>query len=192
MLDRLLRWLHAAPKYPNPRTPTLDDLRDYAESKGIPFHLAEDSHPQAAMDFVRRAEPDLGVIHDARTRPAELFGIPRKGSIILRRNDETGDRGEVAQKLSPVTGSREEQTIAAYRVSDGVDSGALLAERKLAIQEYDTPESIAIKADLLGIECLVNVIRSESRGNTRKQPQVSPGPVCEESRRRPRSSGRAG
>ena len=61
LLDHILRWLHAAPKYPNPRTPTLDDLSEYAESKGIPFHLAEDSHPQAAVDFVRRADPGLGV-----------------------------------------------------------------------------------------------------------------------------------
>jgi peptidoglycan/xylan/chitin deacetylase (PgdA/CDA1 family) len=182
ILDHLLGWLHAAPKYPNPRTPTVDDLADYAASKGILFHLAEDSQSEAAMEFVRRAEPDLGVIHDARSRSAELFGIPTKGSIILRGDDDAG-KGGVGRKQLPVTSSRAEHVISVYRVSDGVDSRAPLAERKLAIQEYDTPESIAIKSDLLGIECLVDAIRSESQGNTGEQPQGPPGLICEDGRR---------
>ena len=50
---------------------------------------------------------------------------------------------------------------------------AVLGERIFPIQEYDTPESIAVKANLLGIECLVDVIRSESPGGPGEQPQGS-------------------
>ena len=37
----------------------------------------------------------------------------------------------------------------------------MIAERTFPIQEYDTPESIAVKTSLLGVECLVDAIRSE-------------------------------
>ena len=180
LLDRVLRLLHAAPKYPNASTLSIDELRDYAENKGVGFHFAQDSHSPGSADLVRRMEPDLGVIYDAQTREMDLFEIPRKGSIALdmqyggdhRRAESPGPPENVSQWT--------ELTLSAYRVSRGSDARAVLGERILPIQEYDTLESIAVKANLLGIECLVDVIRSESPGCPGDQPQGSPGVVRKE------------
>ena len=57
-LDRLLRWLHAAPGYSNEKTARADELKYYAESIGVRFRLTNDSRSQASEDFVRRMEPD--------------------------------------------------------------------------------------------------------------------------------------
>ncbi len=180
ILDCLLRWVHAAPNYPNAGTLTLDELRAYAESKGVQFLIMEGSRPRTSADLVRRIEPDLGVVFGARTRDMDLFRVPRMGSIILHSDEYDDDRGANTPGPRSVRGGRAEQTVSVYRVSGGADSQALLGERAFAIQEYDTLESIAVKSNLLGIECLVDVIRSESRGCTGVPPQGSPGSACEE------------
>ncbi len=180
LLDRVLRLLHAAPKYPSSRTLPLDELRDYAESKGVQFHLTEDSDSPASTDFVRRMEPDLGVIYDAQTREIDLFEIPRKGSIALEVHYGGDQRGAGLPGPTEDVSQWTELTISAYRGSRDTDARAVLGERTFPIQEYDTPESIAVKANLLEIECVVDVIRSEIRGCPGEQPQGSPGVVRKE------------
>jgi hypothetical protein len=185
LLDRVLRWLHTAPKYPNPGTLTPDELRDYAESKGVRFCLTEDSRSQASSDFVRRMNPDLGVLYGARIQDMELVGIPRKGSITLDVHDHVKQQGGGDPGLSGANGRRKVRTISVHRVSAEVNSGALLGERTFPVEQYDTPESIAVKASLLGIECLADVIRSESLGCAEARPQGPSGTVREEDRHHP-------
>ena len=178
LVDLLLRMLHAAPKYPNAKSPSPDELKDYAESKRVALYLAEDSCSQTSKEFVRRLQPDLGVVYGAPIRDVDLLAIPRKGSIALDVHDHANQRGAGSRRLSEEKNGWAERTISVYYVSDGIDEGAVIAERTFPIQEYDTPESVGVKTSLLGVECLVDAIRSEERqgrvdGEVRRSPAAA-------------------
>ena len=159
LLDLLLRLLHAAPKYPNAKSLSLDELRGYAESKRVEFVLAEDCCSQISKKLVRRLQPDLGVVYGAPVRDVNLLAMPTKGSIALDVHEHGNCRGTGSRRPSEAREAWVERTISAHYVSDDVDDTAAIAERTVPIQEYDTPESIAVKSRLLGVECLVDAIR---------------------------------
>ncbi len=54
---------------------------------------------------------------------------------------------------------------------------APLGERRFRIEEFDTTESIAVKGNLLAVECLVEVIRLKSLGGSPAVHQLPPGAV---------------
>ena len=183
LLDRLLRWLHAAPEYLNAKAARVDELKYYAENIGVRFFLTEDSRSQASKEYVRCIMPDLGVVYGARTCDMDLFAIPRRGSITLDLDDLGDHRDRSSSGLSEAKDERTEKTISVRRVLAGGHAGDVLGERTLSIQEYDTQESIGVKTRLLGVECLVNVIRSESRGRPGAPPEGSSGAECQEDQR---------
>ena len=174
LLDCLLRRLHAAPEFPNAKTPDLHELQRYAEASGVSFRLTEDFHSQTSLEFVRRMNPDLGVVYRTRARANTLFAIPKRGSINLH-DQKLPDGRECPPGLRELKDGPTEQTVSVHRVVAEDQAGAVLGQRTFPLEEYDTPESIAIKADLLGIECLVDVIRSETSGGPGAHPPGSSG-----------------
>jgi peptidoglycan/xylan/chitin deacetylase (PgdA/CDA1 family) len=161
LLDLLLRLLHAAPKYPNAKSASVDELKGYAESKRVEFFLTEDSCSQTSKEFVRRLQPDIGAVYGAPIRGVDLLAIPTKGSITLDVRDHINHRGAESHRLPEAQKGWAEQTISARYVSVGNDEAAAIAERRFPIEEYDTLESVGIKTSLLSVECLVDAIRSE-------------------------------
>ncbi len=164
-LDRLLRWLHAAPFDADAGHSSVDEVREYAEHQGVTFCLAADPSSQSARDFVRNENPDLGVIFGDPTQDSDLFRIPRKGSIALHSNGRFGDHRAGPATRDSGRSNQSSHVVSAYRLAGCAGSPVLLDERSFPVQQYDTSQSIAVKSDLLGIECLVNVIRSERSGD---------------------------
>ncbi len=100
VLDSVLRWVHAAPKYPNGRAPTVDGLIDYAESKGIRFCLTDDLCSQSSLKLAHGVNPNLGVVYGDGTVLQSLLRIPDLGSIQVRRHDVTDSQGDGTRAFS--------------------------------------------------------------------------------------------
>jgi peptidoglycan/xylan/chitin deacetylase (PgdA/CDA1 family) len=162
LFDRVLRRLHCAPGRPNGAMASLGELIEYAERNAIEFCLTDDSFSQAASDFVRRMTPDLGVVYGAPTRNTELHGIPKNGSIALEVRDRSDESGDERPAVHDVKGSHVRRIISVRLGVADFNVGEVLGERTLLIEEYDTPASIGVKSNLLGVECLVDVIRRKS------------------------------
>ncbi|MGH9349325.1 MAG: polysaccharide deacetylase family protein [Vicinamibacterales bacterium] len=176
-LDRALRVVHAAPRDPNGPALTLAALADAWRARGVEFHVTRDLHDTASLDCMRRLAPDLGLIYGTRILRPELFTIPARGSINIHKHKVPEYRGSGAPGLWELRDGRTEQTVTVHRVVREVDAGAILGERTFPIEPLDTLESVQLKADVIGVDLLVDVLRDEALGRSVERPQPAGGTV---------------
>ncbi len=177
VLTRLLHAAHATQGSPNPPATTVEEFAAECESLGVRFHRAQDIHDEASLGFVSGLRPDLGVVYGTRILKPQLFGLPRLGSINIHKHKVPDYRGSGAPGLWELRDDRPEQTVTVHRVTKEVDAGAVLCERSFPIEPLDTLTSIGLKADMIGIECLIEAIRAESLGRPAEKPQPRSGTV---------------
>jgi Polysaccharide deacetylase len=177
-LDHLLRRLHAAHRYPRAQSSSLDELQDYVHSRGVSFSVIDDFHGEATLEFVQTLNPDLGVVYGSRPLDQALFTIPRRGSISVHTRELVCDGAEGHPGLAESRIVSLQQVVTVHRLAAGAAPGPVVGRRAFPILEYDTPASIAVKSELLGIECLVDVIRSQTAGCALPESQMSTELVC--------------
>jgi peptidoglycan/xylan/chitin deacetylase (PgdA/CDA1 family)/folate-dependent phosphoribosylglycinamide formyltransferase PurN len=176
-LDGLLRLIHSAPKYPNGPVLSLDAIIEQCNAKRIRFHLTGDLHDSASLQFTRGVQPELGVIYGTRILRPELFSIPARGSINIHKHKLPEYRGGGAPGIWELRDNQSEASVSVHRVLKEVDAGPILGEMSFPIEPFDTLESVGLKADLLAIDLLIEVLRNESIGKTREVPQSGSGTV---------------
>ena len=173
--DRALRFIHAAPPEPNGPPLSLDALIEEYRGRGIAFHVTRDLHDAASLAFVRGLDADLGLIYGTRILKPALFTIPRRGSINIHKHKVPDYRGGGNAGLWEMAEGCTEQTVTVHRVVEDVDAGAVLGERAFPIEPLDTLESVQMKADVVGVDLIVDVIRDEARGRSIERPQPAGG-----------------
>lgn len=176
-LDAALRFVHAAPRHPNGPPLTLDRLIEACRTRGVRFHVTRDLHDDDSLGFVRGLDADLGLIYGTRILKPALFTIPRRGSINIHKHKVPDYRGSGAPGLWELQDGCTEQTVTVHRVVAEVDAGAVLGERGFPIEPLDTLESVQLKADVIGVDLIVDVLRDESLGRTVERPQPAGGRI---------------
>lgn len=174
-VDAILRRIHAAPRYPNGTARTLEDVVEHWHARGVHFHLTTDLHDAAALAFVRTCDADVGLIYATRILKPQLFTIPRQGSINIHKHKLPDYRGGGAPGLWEMRDRCTTQTVTVHRVVEQVDAGAILGERTFRIDPLDTLESVCLKADVLGVDLIVDVLRQLEQGQAIERPQPAGG-----------------
>ncbi len=173
--DEILRRIHAAPRFPNGRVRTLEDVSTHWQARGVHFHFTADLHDAASLAFVRTCDADVGLIYATRILKPRLFAIPRQGSINIHKHKLPDYRGGGAPGLWEMLDGCGTQTVTVHRVVEEVDAGAILGEQTFRIDPLDTPESVCVKADLVGVDLIVDVLRQMERGQTVERAQPAGG-----------------
>jgi len=174
-LDKTLRALHGAPSHPNGAPLTLKRLAGDCEARGIKFHQTHDVHDSTSLNFVRSLGADLGVVYGTRILKPELFTIPERGSVNIHKHKVPDYRGGGAPGIWELRDNQAEQFVTVHRVTAEVDAGHILGERSFPVDEFDTLTSVGLKADLVGIDLLVEVINAEGAGACVERPQPAGG-----------------
>lgn len=177
LFDNLLRLLHAAPANPNGTPVSLDELAQDSLSKGIAFHLTNDIHAEESLSFARELEADLGLVYGTRILKPQLFNLPLKGSINIHQHKVPEYRGGGPAGIWELRDGKREATVTVHRVTQAVDGGSVLGERTFSIDPFDTLESVGLKADLLSLDLITDVLRAESLGQALDVPQQAEGTV---------------
>jgi peptidoglycan/xylan/chitin deacetylase (PgdA/CDA1 family)/folate-dependent phosphoribosylglycinamide formyltransferase PurN len=173
--DSVLRVIHAAPREPNGPSLSLEAFADRCRTRGVAFLVTRNLHDAASLDFVRRLEPDLGLIYGTRILKPALFTLPRRGSINIHKHRLPDYRGCGAPGLWELRDKRPDLTVTVHRVVADVDAGGILGERSIPIEPLDTLDSLGMKADVVGVDLLVDVLRDESAGRAVERPQGTGG-----------------
>jgi folate-dependent phosphoribosylglycinamide formyltransferase PurN len=176
-LDAALRFLHAAPRSPNGDELTLAALERAWSARGVRFHVTGDLHDADSLAFIRELDPDLGLVYGTRILKPELFTLPRRGSINIHKHRVPDYRGSGAPGLWELRDGLTEQTVTVHRVVREVDAGSILGERTFPIEPLDTLESVQLKADVIGVDLIVDVLRGEAGGRLVERPQPAGGTV---------------
>lgn len=177
LFDRLLRTLHAAPVSPNGTPVTLEELAQDCLARGISFHITNEIHDDESLAFVRELRADLGLIYGTRILKPQLFDLPLKGSINIHQHKVPEYRGGGPAGIWELRDGKREATVTVHRVTQAVDGGNVLGERTFAIDPFDTLESVGLKADVLSLDLITDVLRAESQGCSQDVPQPNEGTV---------------
>ena len=176
-LDEALRFIHAAPRHPNPPPPSLDTVISKWTARGVPFHVTADAHAPDSLRFVEGLNADIGLIYGTRILKPVLYSIPRRGSINIHKHKLPDYRGGGAPGLWALRDGCAVQTITVHRVVQQVDAGAVLMERAFPIEPFDTLDSLQLKSDVTGMDLIVDVLRAEYLGRSIERPQPAGGRV---------------
>ena len=180
--DRSAEWLvrmaHACPPDPNgPQDLSLDGLRELLEKQGGRLFLTDDMHRPDALAFVRDLNADLGLVYGTRILKPELFDLPTQGSINIHKRKTPDYRGGGPVGLWEMLDRQTEIGITVHKVAAAVDAGDVIRYQSLPIEPYDTLESLALKADVVGNDLLVDAVADYARGTVRPVKQTGPGKV---------------
>ena len=175
LLDAALRFVHAAPAEPNGPPLSLDGLADEWQARNVAFHVTRDLHDEASLGFVRSLGADVGLIYGTRILKPALFTIPRRGSINIHKHKVPDYRGGGAPGIWEMAEGCAEQTVTVHRVVEEVDAGAVLGERSFAIEPLDTLESVQMKADVISVDLIADVLRDLAYGRAVERPQPTGG-----------------
>src|SRR5271154_1842101 len=176
LLDAMLRFLHAAPRWPNGQPGYgLDDLETTCKANGTQLLVTADIHSDQALDFVRRLNADLGLVFGTRILKPALFEIPAQGSINIHKRKVPDYRGGGAVALWELLDDQKEIGITIHRVEAKVDVGAVIRSAVIPIEPFDDLESLALKADVVGADLIVSAIGDFASGSVKETPQIGPG-----------------
>jgi peptidoglycan/xylan/chitin deacetylase (PgdA/CDA1 family) len=178
LLDGMIRFIHAAPKWPNGQPDYGgDDLRADCEKNGVEILIVDDIHSEPALDFVRRLDADLGLVFGTKILKPSLFEIPKQGSINIHKRKVPDYRGGGAVGLWELRDGQKEIGVTVHRVEAKVDVGAVVRSALIPIEPFDDLESLALKADVVGSDLIVAAIRDFANGTVTEKPQIGPSKV---------------
>jgi methionyl-tRNA formyltransferase/peptidoglycan/xylan/chitin deacetylase (PgdA/CDA1 family) len=176
LLDAVIRFIHAAPKWPNGKPGyALDDLAATCKAGETELFITHDIHSEDALAFVRRLNPDLGLVFGTRILKPALFQIPKRGSINIHKRKVPDYRGGGAVGLWELLDDRKEIGITVHRVEEKVDVGAVIRSASIPIEPLDVLESLALKADVVGADLIVAAIRDFANETVAETPQAGAG-----------------
>lgn len=174
--DVALRMIHASPRHPNGSGHySLGQVSQFCQTNSIALQVTSDIHSPESLEFVRRHQPDLGLVFGTRILKPDLFTIPHQGSINIHKRKVPDYRGGGPIGLWEMLDGQTEIGVTVHRVLAEVDSGAVIKSSSIPIERFDTLTSLALKADVVGNDLLVASVRDFARGTVSEYPQVGAG-----------------
>jgi hypothetical protein len=176
--DALLRVVHGCPRDPNGAPEMqIGDLQEVCASRSIPFLATYNVHSPEALEFVGAQNADLGLVYGTRILKPALFALPRLGSINIHQRKVPDYRGGGPIGLWEMLDGQSEIGVTVHKVVQAVDAGAVLESETIPIHDFDTLNSLALKAHVVGNDLLVRTVRRFAAGTVVEQPQTGTGRV---------------
>ena len=135
-----------------------DPLRLAGEAHGIPVHQFPSLTDPAALDALREAKVEVGVMaYVTQFVPQDFCNIPKFGTIQFHPSLLPLHRGASSMSWSIILG-RKETGFSIFRPTDGLDEGPVILMRSVPIEPEDTLGSLYFgKIFPMGVAALVEV-----------------------------------
>jgi methionyl-tRNA formyltransferase len=132
-------------------------------------HGIEIFQPETMKDFafqaaLRNLEPDLFVVVAyGRILPKSVLAIPARGAVNVHASLLPRYRGASPIAWAILRGERE-TGVTTMLMDEGMDTGPILLQRKIPIEERETAETLHDKLASLGAELLIETLEKMKRG----------------------------
>ncbi len=152
-----------------------DPLRVAAEERGVRVHQLAKLTDPAALDAMREAKADVGVMaYVTQFVPQEFCNIPKFGTIQFHPSLLPLHRGASSMSWAIICG-RKETGFSIFRPTDGLDEGPVILKRAVPIEEQDTLGSLYFgKIFPMGVAALVEVAELVVAGKAPALAQYEP------------------
>jgi len=152
-----------------------DPLRVAAEERGVPVHQFPKLTDPAALEAMRTAAADVGVMaYVTQFVPQDFCTIPTFGTIQFHPSLLPLHRGASSMSWAIICG-RTETGFSIFRPTDGLDEGPVILMRSVPIESEDTLGSLYFgKIFPMGVAGLVEVAQQVVAGTAPALAQYEP------------------
>ncbi|MDQ4120856.1 MAG: hypothetical protein M3209_05375 [Acidobacteriota bacterium] len=148
-----------------PQNSVPDLTEQMARNLDIPVHFVPDFHKSEAIESMRAAEADLGVIYGTNIIKESVFSLPRLGSINLHQGLAPFYRGS-APVFWELYNDESEVGITVHKVAAKVDAGDIVLQETVPLrydfEQFDLDFERFIEDFRAGIKEKCAVLVSES------------------------------
>jgi methionyl-tRNA formyltransferase len=158
--------VYVAPEKPGAKA---DPLKEAALAAGLPVHQPASYRKQEVWDEFKAMKPDLQVMAFVTLFvPEEFLNIPTHGSIQYHPSLLPLGRGASAINW-PIIQGEKETGLSIFWPDNGLDTGAVLLQRKTPISDTDTLGSVYFdRLFPMGVEAMMESIDLVKKGKAPK------------------------
>ena len=125
----------------------------------------------AALEIIRSLDPELiVVVAYGRILPDEIWQYPRLGTINIHGSLLPKYRGAAPIQWARINGEAETGVTAMYLAS-AMDSGDMIAKKRLEILPEETSGDLFLRLQTLGAELLCETVNAIESGTAGREPQ---------------------
>ena len=146
-------------------------VKELAVELNLPVIQPRRLREAEAMDQLLRWSPDLIVVAAfGQILRQEILDLPRFGCINVHASLLPRWRGAGPIQAAILAGD-ERTGVTIMRMNAGVDTGDILSQRQIPIDEQDTAETLSAKLAQLGADLLLKTLPGYLNGELQPQPQ---------------------
>ena len=158
---------------------TYTPVKEFAIENNIPVLQPEKLKDENFISRLKELNADLYVIVAFRILPVEVFTIPPKGAFNLHGSILPRYRGAAPIQWSLINGDKE-TGVTTFMLEQKVDTGNIILQEKIVIEEDDDFGSLHDKMSLLGARVVSKTVSLIDEGNIKLLKQddslASPAP----------------
>jgi len=132
-------------------------IKEYSLKNNIPIIEIDNLNDLSFEKAVASLEPDICVVIAYRLLPSNIFNIPRYGTINLHASLLPKYRGAAPIQRAILNGDNE-TGLSTFLIDEKIDTGNLILQEKIKIDEMDSFGEVYIKLSEIGPELMMKTI----------------------------------
>ena len=137
---------------------TQSEVKNYAEKNNIKILQPDNLNDKEFINKIKEINPDIIIVVAFRKLPAEIFSIPKYGTINLHASLLPNYRG--AAPINWCLINNEAKTgVTTFFINEKIDQGDILLQEEVNISDKDNFGSLYIKLSSVGSRLLIKTIK---------------------------------
>ena len=137
---------------------TQSEVKNYAEKNNIKILQPDNLNDKEFINKIKEINPDIIIVVAFRKLPAEIFSIPKYGTINLHASLLPNYRG--AAPINWCLINNEAKTgVTTFFINEKIDQGDILLKEEVNISDKDNFGSLYIKLSSVGSRLLIKTIK---------------------------------
>ena len=137
---------------------TKSEVKNYAEKNNIKILQPDNLNDKEFINKIKEINPDIIIVVAFRKLPAEIFSIPKYGTINLHASLLPNYRG--AAPINWCLINNEAKTgVTTFFINEKIDQGDILLKEEVNISDKDNFGSLYIKLSSVGSRLLIKTIK---------------------------------
>ena len=137
---------------------TQSEVKNYAEKNNIQILQPDNLNDNEFINKIKEINPDIIIVVAFRKLPAEIFSIPKYGTINLHASLLPNYRG--AAPINWCLINNETKTgVTTFFINEKIDQGDILLKEEVNISDKDNFGSLYIKLSSVGSRLLIKTIK---------------------------------
>ena len=141
-------------------------VKKYAVSKGIPVLQPKNLKSSEFIENLKSYEADLQVVVAFRMLPVVVWDMPRLGTINLHSSLLPKYRGAAPINWAIIKGEKE-TGVTSFKLKHEIDTGDIILQEKIQIEDDDSAGSIHDKLMIIGAEVVLKTVKLIENGEVK-------------------------